>query len=107
MIGELEFVTRGPFARATFTNFVFMSSLSCYILLPLYIHRLGGTEAEKLGAQRLVREVLAMPAEARVGRRGSRLSLKVPQLHPWARALVRGTEARFPPSGWRTIWRKN
>jgi hypothetical protein len=68
---------------------------------------LGGTEAEKLGAQRLVREVLAMPAEARVGRRGSRLSLKVPQLHPWARALLRGTEARFPPSGWRTIWRKN
>jgi MFS family permease len=46
VIGELEFVTRGPFARATFTNFVFMSSLSCFILLPLYIQRLGGTEAE-------------------------------------------------------------
>ena len=46
MIRELEFVTAGPFARATLTNFVFMSSLSCFILLPLYVQRLGGTEAE-------------------------------------------------------------
>jgi len=46
VIRELEFVTRGAFAQATFTNFVFMSSLSCFILLPLYIQRLGGTEAE-------------------------------------------------------------
>src|SRR6266700_1453908 len=46
VIRELEFVTSGPFARATFTNFVFMSSLSCFILLPLYVQRLGGTEAE-------------------------------------------------------------
>ncbi|MBA2533644.1 MAG: transposase, partial [Rubrobacter sp.] len=70
---------------------------------------LGGTEAEKLGVERLVREVLAMPAEARMGRRrrrGMKLSLKVPELHPWARALTRGVGARFPPSGWRTILRK-
>lgn len=46
MIRELEFATRGPFARATFINFVFMSSLNCFILLPLYVQRLGGTEAE-------------------------------------------------------------
>jgi MFS family permease len=46
VIRGLEFVTGGPFARATFTNFVFMSSLSCFILLPLYVQRLGGTEAE-------------------------------------------------------------
>ena len=46
MIRGLELIASGPFARATLTNFVFMSSLSCYILLPLYIHRLGGTEAE-------------------------------------------------------------
>jgi len=46
VIRGLEFVASGPFARATFTNFVFMSSLSCLILLPLYIQRLGGTEAE-------------------------------------------------------------
>jgi hypothetical protein len=69
---------------------------------------LGGTEAEKLGAERLLREVMAMPAEVRMARRGSKLSLKVAQLHPWARrALARGTEARFPPGRWRTIWRKN
>ena len=46
MIRGLELVTSGPFARATLTNFVFMSSLSCFILLPLYVQRLGGTEAE-------------------------------------------------------------
>ena len=46
MIRGFEFVAGGPFARATFTNFVFMSSLSCLILLPLYIQRLGGTEAD-------------------------------------------------------------
>ena len=68
---------------------------------------LGGTEAEKLGAERVVREVMAMPAQARTTRRESRLSLKLPQLHPWAKALARGAEARFPSGGWRTIWRKN
>jgi Transposase DDE domain group 1 len=67
---------------------------------------LGGTEAEKLGAERLVREVMAMPAQVRTARRGRKLILKVGQLHPWARALARGTQARFPPGRWRTIWRK-
>ena len=68
---------------------------------------LGETEAAKLGAERLVREVLAMPAQARTGRRGGKLLLKLPELHPWARALASGAEARFPPGRWRTIWRKN
>jgi Transposase DDE domain group 1 len=69
---------------------------------------LGGTDAAKLGVERLFREVLAIPAEARMGRRrGAKLLLKLPELHPWAEALARGTQARFPPSGWRTIWRKN
>jgi len=67
---------------------------------------LGGTDAQKLGVERLLREVLAMPAQARMGRRGSTLSLKVPELHPWAEALAHGVGARFPPSGWRTILRK-
>jgi hypothetical protein len=67
---------------------------------------LGGTDAEKLGVERLVREVMAMPAQARMRRRGSTLSLKVSELHPWAKALAHGVGARFPPSGWRTILRK-
>jgi MFS family permease len=46
VIRDLELVVGGPFARATLTNFFFMSSLSCFILLPLYVHQLGGTEAE-------------------------------------------------------------
>ena len=37
---------RGPFARATVTSFFFSSSLNCFILLPLYVHHLGGTEAD-------------------------------------------------------------
>jgi hypothetical protein len=68
---------------------------------------LGATDAKKLGVERLLREVLAMPAEVRVGRRGTKkLLLKVPELHPWAEALACGIEARFPPGRWRTIWRK-
>jgi hypothetical protein len=69
---------------------------------------LGATDAaRKLGAERLVREVMAMPAQVKMGRRGNRLSLKVAELHPWAEALSRGIGARFPPNGWRTILRKN
>jgi len=67
---------------------------------------LNGTRAERLGTRRLVREVLAMPAEVRIGRRGTKFSLKVPELRPWAEALARGVRARLPPSGWLTIWRK-
>ena len=46
MIRDSEFLLSGPFAQAALTSFFFMSSLNCFILLPLYIHRLGGTEAE-------------------------------------------------------------
>jgi MFS family permease len=46
VIRDSEFLLGGPFAQAALTSFFFMSSLNCFILLPLYIHRLGGTEAE-------------------------------------------------------------
>ena len=68
---------------------------------------LGGTEAEKLGAQRLVRDVLAMPAEVR-SEGGSRGCLvEVAALHPWAEAVAAGTRARSIRDGRRTFWRKN
>ena len=35
-----------PFVRATVTNFFFFASLNAFVLLPLYVHRLGGTEVE-------------------------------------------------------------
>ncbi len=41
-----QFLFTGPFAQATLTNFFFMSGVNCFILLPLYIHQLGATEAE-------------------------------------------------------------
>jgi hypothetical protein len=68
---------------------------------------LGGTAAAKLGVERLVREVLAMPAEARVGRGSKKLRLKLPELHPWAKAVAQGLRARSPRDGWRTIWRQS
>ena len=36
----------GPFARAMVTSFLFFGSLNGFVLLPLYVSRLGGTEAE-------------------------------------------------------------
>lgn len=68
---------------------------------------LGGTAAAKLGMERLIREVMAMPAEVRVGKRGRRLRLKLPILHPWAKAVVEGPEAHSSRGGWRTIWRQS
>jgi len=67
---------------------------------------LEGTKAAQLGMERLVNEVLAMPAEVRVGgwRSGRRVQLKLPTLHPWAKAVWKGVRARFPRSGWQTIW---
>jgi len=35
-----------PFIRATVTNFFFFSSLNGFVLLPLYVHQLGGTVVE-------------------------------------------------------------
>lgn len=36
----------GPFLRATLTNFFFFLSLNGFVLLPLYVQQLGGTEVE-------------------------------------------------------------
>ena len=68
---------------------------------------LMGTAAAELGAQRLLRDVLAMPAEVRTGRFSGALRLRLPWLHPWAKAVASGTRARSIRDGRRTIWRKN
>lgn len=67
---------------------------------------LSGTKAAQLGMERLVQEVLAMPAQVRVGRWRAKVRLKLPTLHPWAKAVWKGVRARFPQSGWRAIWGK-
>jgi hypothetical protein len=85
---------------------VLLAQLSHNLLAYFKEWLLGATDARKLGMERLVREVLAMPAQARRTRRGTKLSLKVPELHPWAQALACGVGARFPPSRWRAILRK-
>jgi MFS family permease len=40
-----EILVSGPFARTMLTNFFFFASLNGFVLLPLYIHQLGGNEA--------------------------------------------------------------
>ncbi len=85
---------------------VLLSQLAHNLLVWFERHFLGGTKAAGLGMERLVREVMAMPAEARVGRRGRTVRLRLPRLHPWAGAVAAGVAARHPPSGWRAIWRK-
>ena len=68
---------------------------------------LEGTKAAQLGMERLVEEVLAMPAQVKVRRGGSKVQLKLPPLHPWAKAVWKGTRARSPRSGWQAIWGQN
>jgi MFS family permease len=40
-----DILVSGPFARTMLTNFFFFGSLNGFVLLPLYIHHLGGNEA--------------------------------------------------------------
>jgi MFS family permease len=40
-----DILVSGPFVRTMLTNFFFFGSLNGFVLLPLYIHQLGGTEA--------------------------------------------------------------
>ena len=37
----LELLSHGPFARIMLTNFFFFGALNTFLLLPLYIQRLG------------------------------------------------------------------
>ena len=39
-------LSQHPFLRATVTNFFFFLSLNVFVLLPLHIHQLGGTEID-------------------------------------------------------------
>ena len=41
----VDILVSGPFVRTMLTNFFFFGSLNGFILLPLYIHQLGGNEA--------------------------------------------------------------
>ena len=40
-----DILVSGPFARTMLTNFFFFGSLNGFVLLPLYVHQLGGNEA--------------------------------------------------------------
>jgi MFS family permease len=39
-----DILASGPFARTMLTNFFFFGSLNGFVLLPLYVHQLGGNE---------------------------------------------------------------
>jgi hypothetical protein len=85
---------------------VLLAQLSHNLIVYFKRWFLEGTEAAKLGMERLVREVLAMVAEVRVGRMSRKVCLKLPYHHPWAKAVAAGIEAHRPRNGWRTIWRQ-
>jgi len=57
---------------------VLLAQLSHNLLVWFKRWFLGGTEAAKLGVERLVREVMRMPGEVRIGRRGRKVRLKLP-----------------------------
>jgi MFS family permease len=40
-----DILVSGPFVRTMLTNFFFFGSLNGFVLLPLYVHQLGGSEA--------------------------------------------------------------
>jgi hypothetical protein len=86
---------------------VLLAQLSHNLIVYFKRWFLEGTAAAKLGVERLVREVLAMAAQVRVGRLSGKVRLKLPHLHPWARAVAEGVGERFPQNGWRTIWRQS
>lgn len=46
MTPSLPSVLTGQFFRVTSMNFLFFASINAFVLLPLYIQRLGGTEAQ-------------------------------------------------------------
>ncbi|MCA1719402.1 MAG: transposase [Actinobacteria bacterium] len=85
---------------------VLLAQLSHNLIVYFKRWFLRGTAAAKLGVERLVREVLAMVAEVRVGRMSGKVSLKLPHHHPWAKAVAAGIETHRPRNGWRTIWRQ-
>jgi hypothetical protein len=85
---------------------VLLAQLSHNLLVYFKRWFLEGTAAAKLGVERLVREVLAMMAEVRVGKMSGKVRLKLPHHHPWAKAVAAGIEAHRPRNGWPTIWRQ-
>lgn len=69
---------------------------------------LTGTKAQKLGMERLVREVMAMPGQLRGARwwGASKVRVKLPMLHPWSKAVTEGLRRSFPRSAIWAIWGK-
>jgi Transposase DDE domain group 1 len=86
---------------------VLLAQLSHNLIVYFKRWFLEGTAAANLGVERLVREVLAMMAEVRVGRMSGKVCLKLPNHHPWAKAVAAGIEAHRPRNGWPTIWRQS
>lgn len=73
---------------------------------------LAGSEAGRLGMERLLREVFAMPGRVVARQVGwcssssSKVGIKLPTLHPWAKAVANGINEHFKRNGLRAIWGK-
>lgn len=62
----MAILAQRPFVRATVTNFFFFASLNGFILLPLHIRQLGGTEAE-IGVVMAVYSAIGIVCQPLVG----------------------------------------
>ena len=82
----------GPFARAMVTSFLFFGSLNGFVLLPLYIHRLGGTEAE-IGIVQAMYSATGIVCQPLVGLWVDRLGRRL--FMAWGAAILTGASALF------------
>jgi MFS family permease len=82
----------GPFARAMVTSFLFFGSLNGFVLLPIYIHRLGGTEAE-IGLVQAMYSATGIICQPVVGLWVDRLGRRLFMV--WGAAILTGASALF------------
>ena len=90
-----------------FTKNLFLGMTGPFLIVYFKRRFLEGTAAAKLRVERLVRELLAMMAEVRVGKMSGKVRLKLPDHHRWAKAVAAGIEKHYPRNGWPTIWRQS
>jgi MFS family permease len=92
VIQAISFLLSGPFARATLTNFLFFMGLNHFVLLPIYIHHLGGTEAD-IGLVQGVYSATGIVAQPLIGQLVDRVGRRFFML--LGAGLVAGASAMF------------
>jgi MFS family permease len=92
VIQAIAFLSRGAFAQATITSFLFFFALNTFVLLPLYVLKLGGTEAE-IGIIQAVYSASGIICQPVIGQWVDRVGRRVFML--FGAGLVAATSAMF------------